>query len=175
MSNKYISLPEVQNGESLTRALIKMMAKQRKTTLTKIVQTFNQLHPDRQTTTQNTSNKLARNTIQFMEMVELAEACGYVFCLMDATEAAKAPVKKFQPGDPLPDTAFLQKFTEGSAICKSINHSNILIAGRNAAAAKEWIEATLSEGMTQAVEYTVIAMANSKFDVIAKPAEYEQF
>ena len=46
-------------------------------TLKEVVEKKNELHPDNLTTAQNITNKLARETIKFTEVAEIAEICGY--------------------------------------------------------------------------------------------------
>lgn len=46
-------------------------------TLTRVVQKLNEQHPERaETTVQNISNKLARGTIKYSEILEIAEIIG---------------------------------------------------------------------------------------------------
>lgn len=46
-------------------------------TLKEVVEKMNANHPDTPTTAQNITNKLARETIKFSEVVEIAELLGY--------------------------------------------------------------------------------------------------
>lgn len=46
-------------------------------TLTDLVEEYNRIHPDAQTTRQNLTNKLARQTLQYKELIELADVLGY--------------------------------------------------------------------------------------------------
>lgn len=46
-------------------------------TLKEVVEKMNTNHPDTPTTAQNITNKLARETIKFSEVVEIAELLGY--------------------------------------------------------------------------------------------------
>lgn len=46
-------------------------------TLKEVVEKMNTMHPENPTTAQNVTNKLARETIKFSEVVEIAEILGY--------------------------------------------------------------------------------------------------
>jgi hypothetical protein len=46
--------------------------------LTDVIKEFNKRHPnDKPTTPQNISNKLARGTIKYTELIEIADIIGY--------------------------------------------------------------------------------------------------
>lgn len=63
--------------ENKTRQKIKSFLAMNGCTLTEVIQKMNELHPDEPTTAQNITNKLARETIKFTEVVEIAEILGY--------------------------------------------------------------------------------------------------
>lgn len=63
--------------ENKTRQKIKSFLAMNGYTLKEIVEKMNASHPDAPTTAQNITNKLARETIKFSEVVEIAELLGY--------------------------------------------------------------------------------------------------
>ena len=65
------------NTENRTRQKIKSFLAMNGCTLKEVVEKMNANHPDTPTTAQNITNKLARETIKFSEVVEIAELLGY--------------------------------------------------------------------------------------------------
>ena len=65
------------NTEYKTRQKIKSFLAMNGYTLKEVVEKMNTNHPDTPTTAQNITNKLARETIKFSEVVEIAELLGY--------------------------------------------------------------------------------------------------
>ena len=65
------------NTENRTRQKIKSFLAMNECTLKEVVEKMNANHPDTPTTAQNITNKLARETIKFSEVVEIAELLGY--------------------------------------------------------------------------------------------------
>lgn len=63
--------------ENKTRQKIKAFLAMNGYTLKEVVEKMNELHPNEPTTAQNITNKIARETIKFTEVVEIAEICGY--------------------------------------------------------------------------------------------------
>ena len=60
-----------------SRTRIKMVITAEKTTLKKVMEEFNARHPDKLTTPQAITNKLAKKTIRFDEVVEIMDILGY--------------------------------------------------------------------------------------------------
>ena len=60
-----------------TRTRIKTIITVENTTLKNIIEELNARHPEHPTTAQNMTNKLARHTIRFDEVAELADILGY--------------------------------------------------------------------------------------------------
>ena len=67
----------MRKDENVTRTKIKAFLASNGTTLTDVVKVMNERHPDESTTQQNITNKLARETIKFKEVVEIADILGY--------------------------------------------------------------------------------------------------
>ena len=65
------------NTENRTRQKIKSFLAMNGCTLKEVVEKMNANHPETPTTAQNITNKLARETIKFSEVVEIAELLGY--------------------------------------------------------------------------------------------------
>ena len=63
----------MRKDENITRAKIKAFLASNGTTLTDVVKVMNERHPDEPTTQQNLTNKLARETIKFAEVMEIAD------------------------------------------------------------------------------------------------------
>ena len=63
--------------ENKTRQKIKSFLSMNGYNLKEILEKMNASHPDAPTTAQNITNKLARETIKFSEVVEIAELLGY--------------------------------------------------------------------------------------------------
>lgn len=169
--SQFLEMPKNDGSDNYTRLLVKTMIKQRKTTLTKVVKTLNELHPDRPTTTQNISNKLARDSLKLVEFVEIAEACGYAFRLEPIggkevkQTTATAPVSR----SPLQDK-FKAYSAYGYATVESPNYGHIVIAGKQAEQAAEYLREHIDSEMTDADELVLCNIVNNRFSVAAKPA-----
>lgn len=67
----------IQNDNNEVRKRVKCWLASEGITLTDLVNEYNQLHPKAPTTRQNLTNKLARQTLQYKELIELADVLGY--------------------------------------------------------------------------------------------------
>lgn len=63
----------MKKDENKTRSKIKSFLASNGVTLTDVVKIMNERHPDEPTTQQNLTNKLARETIKFSEVEEIAD------------------------------------------------------------------------------------------------------
>ena len=59
------------------RNKIKALLAENGMTLTETIAIMNEKHPDRITNQQNITNKMARQTIRFSEVIDIADAIGY--------------------------------------------------------------------------------------------------
>lgn len=59
------------------RKRIKTVLASEEITITELVDKYNALHPDEPTTRQNLTNKLARQTLQYKELIYLMDSIGY--------------------------------------------------------------------------------------------------
>ena len=62
---------------TIAKTIWQNILKENKLTIKAAVEKYNVLHPENATSTQNLSNKLAKGSIRFHEMVNLMEALGY--------------------------------------------------------------------------------------------------
>lgn len=67
----------MRKDENITRAKIKSFLAANGVTLTNVIKIMNERHPNEPTTQQNITNKLARETIKFSEVMEIADILGY--------------------------------------------------------------------------------------------------
>lgn len=67
----------MNKSDNEVRNRIKTLLASEGITLTDLVNEYNKIHPDKQITRQNLTNKLARQTLQYKEVVELVEVLGY--------------------------------------------------------------------------------------------------
>jgi len=63
----------MKKDENRTRSIIKSFLASNGVTLTDVVKIMNERHPNEPTTQQNLTNKLARETIKFTEVEEIAD------------------------------------------------------------------------------------------------------
>lgn len=80
--------------ENKTRQKIKSFLAMNGYTLKEVVEKMNELHPEEPTTAQNITNKLARETIKFTEVVEIAEICGYSLEFIPQKEKLYFPISE---------------------------------------------------------------------------------
>lgn len=66
---------KVDNNE--IRKRIKLWLASEGVTVTDLVNEYNRIHPDTPITRQNLTNKLARQTLQYKELIEIADVLGY--------------------------------------------------------------------------------------------------
>lgn len=156
-----------KESENITRMLMKMLLKDSGLSLTKAVKKLNEIHPEHKTTTQNISNKLARDTLKFQEFRELAEVCGYQIALnkIGQTHLKQQPKSK----EVYYNKTYNDLLIDGYADCESINFDLIIIAGANAEQAAKWIKENLDEELNETQEIMLMIAANRQFGVNCKP------
>lgn len=150
--------------DNKTRLLLKLLMRDAGLSLTKTVKKMNEMHPELTTTTQNISNKLARDSINFSEFIALAEACGYSinFCKISNTP-------KIQESKKTANSNYNDLLLDGYADCESINFDLIIIAGANAEQAAKWIKENLDSELNETQEIMLMIAANRQFGVNCKP------
>lgn len=67
----------IKANDNEVRKRIKSLLASEGVTVTELVEEYNRTHADTRTTRQNLTNKLARQTLQFKEVIELADVLGY--------------------------------------------------------------------------------------------------
>lgn len=67
----------MRKDNNIIRTKIKTFLAANGVTLTDVIKIMNERHPDEPTTQQNITNKLARETIKFSEVMEIADILGY--------------------------------------------------------------------------------------------------
>lgn len=153
-----------KESENITRMLMKMLLKDSGLSLTKAVKKLNEIHPEHKTTTQNISNKLARDTLKFQEFRELAEVCGYQIAL---NKIGQTHLK--QPKSKEANKTYNDLLIDGYADCESVNFDLIIIAGANAEQAAKWIKENSDEELNETQEIMLMIAANRQFGVNCKP------
>lgn len=158
INGKIAEFPEDDREEidKLSYYLLKKLIKDAGYNIQTVVQKLNQQRPNHQTTPQNLSNKLSRDTLKLSEFVHLVELCGYTISF---------------DGDNTADDSktFSSLVLEGYTDCESINYKQIVIVGTRAQEAAQFIESNLSEGMEETQEIVLLISANRQFGVMCKP------
>lgn len=113
-------------------------------TLKEVVEKMNANHPDTPTTAQNITNKLARETIKFSEVVEIAELLGYSVEFIPRNRKMYFPASE-ERNNKLEQIAV--KAEEDVIKIPSPNFGEMIIYGTNAQAAADQLmkQPTLSK------------------------------
>lgn len=64
-------------AENITKRVIKEFLNNAGLSMKQMIDILNEVNPDAQTTTQNFSNKLAKETLRLKEVLQILDACGY--------------------------------------------------------------------------------------------------
>lgn len=158
--------PNETESENLTRMLMKMLLKESGLSLTKAVKKLNEKYPEHKTTTQNISNKLARDTLKFQEFRELAEVCGYQIALNKMGQPAPKQEPKQRESF---NKTYSELLLDGYSDCESVNFDLIIIAGTNAEQAAKWIKENIDSECNETQEIMLLLAANRQFGVNCKP------
>lgn len=167
---------------STCQIIFKSLVKNRGITLKTAAELWNEHYNDDCTTPQSLSNKLSRNTLQLSEFLKYTDLLGYniSFELIDKPKTASSPqvvndtVSEDRPitvKSPKADSKkpYKQLLSEGYADYESVNFDIVVIAGKNAYEAANWIKSNLHDEMDENDEILLMIAANKKFDVICKP------
>lgn len=124
--------------ENKTRQKIKAFLAMNGYTLKEVIKKINELHPEKPTTTQNITNKLARETIKFTEVVEIADILGYTVEFIPKTDSKKIyfpateeHIENIKQISAMADEDMLK--------IPSCNFGETIIYGKNAASAAEYL------------------------------------
>ena len=160
------SVFEYEGNDTFSYMLFKWLIKEAGLNLKTAVEKFNAAYPDEQTTPQNISNKLTRDSMKLNEFMKFAEVFGFTIYFDDGKIPANQPEQK---KDLKPNQNYYELLIAGFTSCKSINCKAVIIAGANAQAAAEWIESNLTDGMSEPEELLLLVSAKQEFNVDCKP------
>ncbi len=149
------------NTENKTRQKIKSFLAMNGYTLKEVVEKMNANHPDTPTTAQNITNKLARETIKFSEVVEIAELLGYSVEFIPHNRKVYFPTSD-ERNNKLEQIAI--KAEEGIIKIPSPHFGEIIIYGADAQAAADWLTQKLI-GATTSQEILAHRDAMQHFNV----------
>ena len=144
------SVFEYEGNDTFSYMLFKWLIKEAGLNLKTAVEKFNAAYPDEQTTPQNISNKLTRDSMKLNEFVKFAEVFGFTIYFDD------------------------ELLAEGFTAVNSINFKTVIIAGANAEKAAEYIESNLFDGMSEPEELLLMVNAKKEFGVDCKPATFDK-
>lgn len=185
-SDGFIIKPNIDGH--ISSILIKKICHAAEITMAELVRRRNELHPTAQTTPQNLSNKLYRDTLKLSEFIELVNCAGFKIIFEEITQdktlvdfqgnPIKPELEKISDSKPRrrdePRIAPVQKsfdelveedFTEVS----TINFDSAIVAGKQCNEAAQWIEEQLSSDISQSKELLVYARATKKYGVKIRP------
>lgn len=147
---------------NISRMYVEKMISESGISIAQAVRTMNADHPFHQTSPQNISNKMKRDTLYFSDMLYLAEAFGYTinFELKDVKTSNAVEEKYAAP--------FEELLLNGFDSCPGINFANIVVAGEKAEEAVYWIKERQQADMTPAQEALLLSIAKRNFDVDCK-------
>lgn len=149
------------NTENQTRQKIKSFLAMNGCTLKEVVEKMNANHPDAPTTAQNITNKLARETIKFSEVVEIAELLGYSVEFIPHNRKVYFPASE-ERNNKLEQIAI--KAEEDVIKIPSPNFGETIICGTDAQAAADWLSKELVDA-TKAQEILAHRDAMQQFNV----------
>lgn len=184
-SDGFIIKPNIDGH--ISSILIKKICHAAEITMAELVRRRNELHPTAQTTPQNLSNKLYRDTLKLSEFIELVNCAGYnvVFeeiekdkTLRDLqgnplsqaeTISDSQPHRKDEPPIIRVQKTFDELLEEDFTEVSTINFDSAIIAGKNCGEAATWIEEQLSADISQSKELLIYARATKKYGVKIRP------
>ena len=181
---------EINNNDLVNPSytLIKKLCYAAEISMAELINRRNSLHPTAQTTPQNLSGKLKRDSLKLSEFIELVNCAGFKIIFEEISQDKTLVDFKGQPIKPEfekisesksrrrdePRIVFVQKsfdelleedFTEVS----TINFDAAIVAGKNCNEAAEWIKEQLSNDISQSQELLIYARATKKYGVKIRP------
>ena len=185
-SDGFIIKPNIDGH--ISSILIKKICHAAEITMAELVRRRNELHPTAQTTPQNLSNKLYRDTLKLSEFIELVNCAGFnlVFeeiqkdnTLRDLqgnplksqaeTISDSQPHRKDEPPIIRAQKTFDELLEEDFTEVSTINFDAAIVAGKNCNEAAEWIKKQLSNDISQSQELLIYARATKKYGVKIRP------
>lgn len=151
--------------DSKTKTIIKDMLSSVRVTLVKAVEERNAMFPDSASSAQNISNKLQRETISFIEVVELAEALGLKIKWVPVCD--DEPEVEFISRNPSEneEKEFKEIASAGFESVESVNYGFFLVVGANSKVAAEWMREQLKGEKTKEQELIIAGRAKHDFSV----------
>ena len=138
------------------------------------------------TSAQNIGNKIKRGTVDLMDMIYLAEACGYQISFNQATTTSKIPhdfvisdaaipfsgeIKAPEPQKREESKKSYKKYVlMGYSAYISNNFGIVTIAGEKADEAAQWLQQN-SDNLDEIEETALMIKANEQFDVLCRPVK----
>jgi len=137
------------------------------------------------TSAQNIGNKIKRGTVDLMDMIYLAEACGYKisfnqattskihhdFVMSDATIPFSGEIKEPEPQKKEESKKSYKKYVlMGYSAYISNNFGIVTIAGAKADEAAQWLQQN-SDNLDEIEETALMIKANEQFDVLCRPVK----
>lgn len=156
-------------SDNETRQLLKMMLKASGLSLSKAVKAMNEEHPEIKSSTQNISNKLSRDSINFAEFIALASACGFNVNFTTDDYIAPEPNKTEKQSD----KSFDNLLSEGMADYHSKHFGLVVIAGLESGTAARFITDNIEPDTSKMDELRLMLYCNHRFNVECKPT-YEK-
>ena len=168
--------------------LVKKLCHAAEISMAELVNRRNALHLTAQTTPQNLSGKLKRDSLKLSEFIELVNCAGYnvVFeeiekdkTLRDLqgnplksqaeTISDSQPHRKDEPPIIRAQKTFNELLEEDFTEVSTINFDAAIVAGKNCNEAAEWIKEQLSNDISQSQELLIYARATKKYGVKIRP------
>ena len=185
-SDGFIIKPNIDGH--ISSILIKKICHAAEITMAELVRRRNELHPTSQTTPQNLSNKLYRDTLKLSEFIELVNCAGFnlVFeeiqkdnTLRDLqgnplksqaeTISDSKPRRKDEPQIVRVKKSFDELLEEDFTEVSTINFDSAIVAGEKCNEAAQWIEEQLSTDISQSKELLLYARASKMYGVKIRP------
>ncbi len=181
---------EINNNDlsNPSYTLIKKLCYAAEISMAELVNRRNALHPTAQTTPQNLSGKLKRDSLKLSEFLELVNCAGFKIIFEEISQDKTLVDFKGQPIKPEfekiseskslrrdePRIVFVQKsfdelLQEDFTEVPTINFDAAIVAGKNCNEAAEWIKEQLLNDISQSQELLIYARATKKYGVKIRP------
>lgn len=162
-----------------SREVLKAFLKEQNETLVHVVEMLNAKNPTKQTSAQNLTNKLMRNTIKFSEIMEIVDVLGFEIYFRkkddsDGYALPKAELKEIDENQ-MQLTAIVNRVNVPFVVCSGSYYKSILIVGDrcNEAAESLNLRATKEneedEKKRMLAEILLCAYLENAFDVVIYP------
>lgn len=159
----------------VSRLIVNEMLNQRNLSLTAAVKKLNEKFPEHKTTTQNVSNKLARNSMRIYEIAQLAMACDFKLVLVgEQNHQYQSTISNPQKQNSITvehqkSKSFTELLSDGYCEVKTLNFKSAIVAGEKSEEAAKWIEENLIDDMDETQEVMLYLSATRQFGIKVKP------